>query len=331
MSHSQKKTFKVKGYSGFRPENAEPASPTEAVTGEMTAFVADARATKFRRSAVEIIEPNAYTSNSTLTQNNITKAHFMDRPKPVKMKDESNNPSKQFYGVSGSANDYVDFRKQIQAFAEEDPSEYRAIFTQMDTDGSGFLDKQELRAALQRRATTSEYIVDTIMVHFDENADGKVSWPEFQGGLERAKEQLKAAVKPSGKARPSWELKKNTQAKVVSYEERPSMASSDFTEGGFSSHPLTQGTPQSTSHVPGYSGHLPSTTYNPKAVQQASGTSARQDKQNMILIETYNPRVKTFTEVKYGRMKTLNSVNDRLITNHWDSVAAKSNNGQSGK
>ncbi len=320
MSSSTK--FKVKGYTGFKPRDADPGSPTEAVTGDMMAFVADARATKFRRSAVEVLEPNLYATNSSLTQNNVTQAHYLDRPAPAKMPNESNNPSKGFNGKSGSATDYVDFRQLIAEFAATDPESYQELFFSMDTDGSGFLDKAELRAALSRRGSANgEFIIDALMVHFDGNEDGRVSWDEFAAGLEKTKVQLQLAVKGGGKAKPTWELKKVEQKKVVSFEERPSMAQSDYTEGGFSSHPLTQGTPQGTQHVPGYSGHLPSSTYNPKATAQASGASERADKQDLILNETYNPRVKAFSEVRYGRMKTLNSINDRLVTNHWDAQA----------
>jgi hypothetical protein len=322
MSSSSTK-FKVQGYTGFKPREADPGSPTEAITGDMTAFVADARATKFRRSAVEVLEPNLYVTNSALTQNNVTQAHYLDRPAPAKMPNESNNPPKGFDGKSSSATDYVDFRQLIAEFAATDPASYQDLFAGMDADGSGFLDKAELRAALSRRGSAnSEFITDALMVHFDGNEDGRVSWDEFASGLEKTKVQLQLAVKKGGgKAKPTWELKKVEQKKVVSFEERPSMAQSDYTPGGFSSHPLTQGTPQGTQHVPGYSGHLPSSTYNPKATAQAAGAVERADKQDLILNETYNPRVKTFTEVRYGRMKTLNSINDRLVINHWDAQA----------
>ena len=46
---------------------------------------------------------------------------------------------------------------------------------------------------------------------------------EFRFGLGRAKEQLLGSVnfkQVSGKTKPSWELKKGTEVKVVSHEER---------------------------------------------------------------------------------------------------------------
>jgi hypothetical protein len=246
----------------------------------------------------------------------------MNRPAPVKTTEKHNNPAKSFGGISGSASDFINFQEQIRNFIQEDPNQYKNLFQSIDSDQNGFLSKRELHNALQRRNSTSQYITDTVMAHFDANSDGRVSWQEFRVGLERAKDQLVQSVnfkQVSSKAKPLWEQKQSKEIRVVSNEERPSMAQADYTEGGFSSHPLTQGTPQGTQHIPGYSGHLPSTKYNDKAVHQASGANCRSDKNELILVETYNPRVKAFTEVRYGGMKTMNSINDQLVTNMWDS------------
>lgn len=313
------------GYTGHVPAPVKAAK--ERVSGDMSAFVSDPRQTKFRRSAVEIIEPNQYTTNTRLAQSTVTVQHYRDRTAPVKVQELHNNPAKKFFASTASNADYVNFQKQITDFAKEDPEDYRTLFREMDADGNGSLNKSELELALRARNVVSSYITNTLMAHFDKNSDGKVTWEEFKAGLEKAKAQLVGSVnlkQVSGKTKPSWELKKGKEIRVVSIEERPSMAQSEFTEGGFSSHPLTQGTPQGTQHVPGYSGYLPSAKYNEKAVSHASGSSSRSDKNDLILIETYNPRVKAFTNVRYGRMKTMNAVNDRLIQNHWDGVASAS-------
>lgn len=306
--------------------SAAPVASNNRVSGDMSAFVSDPRQTKFRRSAVEILEQSHYDTNTALSQQSVTAQHFRDRTAPVRVTENHNNPAKKFFADTASNADYVNFQRQIEAFAAEDPEDYRALFSSMDLDQNGSLDKKELERALRRRNAKSQYIADNLMAHFDKNRDGKVTFEEFKAGLSKAKAQMVGSVnlkQVSGKTKPSWELKKSKEIKVVSYEERPSMAQADYTKGGFSSHPLTQGTPQATSHVPGYSGFLPSASHNSTAVGASSGASSRSDKNNLILIETYNPKVKAFTEVRYGRMKTMNAVNDRLITNHWEANAAK--------
>jgi len=212
MSEQRKK---YKGYVGFRPRQANASPESEHVSGDMAEFVSDARQTKFRRSAVEIIEPNSYATNSGITANNVTKAHYLNPQKPIRRNQVSNNPSKEFYGKSGSATDYVNFQSEIRAFADQDPANYKALFARIDADGNGTLDKRELRAALQRQ-NASPYIIDTLMIHFDGNADGKVTWEEFRAGLDKAKAQLLRSVpfkKVAGLKQPSWELKKSKQVR----------------------------------------------------------------------------------------------------------------------
>jgi hypothetical protein len=242
----------TQGYTGHRPNAFQPAG--QKVEGAMSAFVTDPRQTKFRRSAVEIIEPNQYKSNAAITLDTVKSADYMNRPAPAKMVVRNNNPAKTFSHAPSSEADYVNYHAQIKAFLEEDPANYEALFREMDFDGSGYLDKKELRGALLKRNVKSRYITDTLMAHLDKNSDSRVSFDEFREGLAGAKDQLLTAVpftQVSSKAKPSWELKKQREVNVVSHEERPSVAQADFTEGGFSSHPLTHGTPQSTSHIPG--------------------------------------------------------------------------------
>ena len=202
-------------YTGHQPA-AIKASISEHVSGEMAAFVADPRQTKFRRSAVQIVHHNPYSTNTGLAQKTVKAKDYRDRTAPVRAKEHNNNPAKSFSAKTSASADFVNFQKQITSFAKEDPADYRSIFTSMDTDGSGALDKSELRAALHAKNVDSDYITNTLMAHFDKNSDGKVTWEEFAAGLAAAKAQLVGSVnlkQVSGKTKPSWELKKGKEVR----------------------------------------------------------------------------------------------------------------------
>jgi calmodulin len=58
--------------------------------------------------------------------------------------------------------------------------EMRVVFNSFDTDGNGFLDKEELKNAFKDfKGGLTDEEVDALMVEADTNGDGKVSFEEF--------------------------------------------------------------------------------------------------------------------------------------------------------
>uniref|UniRef100_A0A7S3JA71 EF-hand domain-containing protein n=1 Tax=Euplotes harpa TaxID=151035 RepID=A0A7S3JA71_9SPIT len=79
--------------------------------------------------------------------------------------------------------------EEINGFLDNDEGfnqECEKIFTQFDADGSGFLDKTEMKACLADLAKDigipepSDQDVDEAMKDLDTNQDGKVSQDEFK-------------------------------------------------------------------------------------------------------------------------------------------------------
>ena len=63
--------------------------------------------------------------------------------------------------------------------------DYRAAFSRLDTDDSGYIESSEIRQlfddAYGGKAPQME--IDAFMQFFDQNNDGKISWEEFEKGL----------------------------------------------------------------------------------------------------------------------------------------------------
>jgi len=58
--------------------------------------------------------------------------------------------------------------------------EMRVVFNSFDTDGSGFLDKNELKNAFKNfKGGLTDAEIDALMAEADTNGDGKVSFEEF--------------------------------------------------------------------------------------------------------------------------------------------------------
>jgi len=84
------------------------------------------------------------------------------------------------------------------------PQEYaivRATFETMDVNADGFVDRDELKAALLSAlsgALTSEeqlqHVTDYVMSAVDKNHDGVLSWPEFKRSFESGQQVLPVAV-----------------------------------------------------------------------------------------------------------------------------------------
>jgi len=63
--------------------------------------------------------------------------------------------------------------------------EYRAAFQRIDTDGSGYLERDEIEALLADvyEGKPPAFEITTFLEFFDSNNDGRVSWEEFEEGF----------------------------------------------------------------------------------------------------------------------------------------------------
>eukprot|EP00577_Skeletonema_sp_RCC1716_P000521 CAMPEP_0113439352 /NCGR_PEP_ID=MMETSP0013_2-20120614/38420_1 /TAXON_ID=2843 ORGANISM="Skeletonema costatum, Strain 1716" /NCGR_SAMPLE_ID=MMETSP0013_2 /ASSEMBLY_ACC=CAM_ASM_000158 /LENGTH=548 /DNA_ID=CAMNT_0000330101 /DNA_START=799 /DNA_END=2445 /DNA_ORIENTATION=- /assembly_acc=CAM_ASM_000158 len=63
--------------------------------------------------------------------------------------------------------------------------EYRAAFQRLDTDGSGYLERDEIEALLADvyEGDAPAFEINTFVQFFDSNNDGRVSWEEFERGF----------------------------------------------------------------------------------------------------------------------------------------------------
>jgi Protein of unknown function (DUF760)/EF-hand domain pair len=66
--------------------------------------------------------------------------------------------------------------------------DYKDAFDDIDSDGSGFIDTNEIRHTLDRvyKGKVPKFEVDAFLKFFDSNKDGQISWEEFERGLGRA-------------------------------------------------------------------------------------------------------------------------------------------------
>ena len=80
----------------------------------------------------------------------------------------------------------------------------------------------------------------------------------------------------------------------------------DSESQGNEHHDLTVGTTKTTTHIPGYNGFIPKTSFNPNAVKQASNLNARNTivKQNMI--ENYSVKIPG-----YAGHRPANGINEK--------------------
>jgi Protein of unknown function (DUF760)/EF-hand domain pair len=66
--------------------------------------------------------------------------------------------------------------------------DYKEAFDEIDSDGSGFIDTDEIRDLFDRvyKGKVPKFEVDAFLKFFDANRDGRISWEEFEQGLGRA-------------------------------------------------------------------------------------------------------------------------------------------------
>ena len=80
--------------------------------------------------------------------------------------------------------------------------EYRVAFQRLDTDGSGYLEREEIEALLSDvyEGKPPAFEINTFIQFFDSNNDGRISWEEFEKGfgiVAKASETVKSNSKPS--------------------------------------------------------------------------------------------------------------------------------------
>ena len=75
-----------------------------------------------------------------------------------------------------------------QSFSREEVSELRGVFNEVDTDGSGTINQQELQAMLGSAGQTySDQELMDLMNEVDEDESGDISFDEFLSLMERIK------------------------------------------------------------------------------------------------------------------------------------------------
>mmetsp|Transcript_3429 Transcript_3429/g.6606 ORF Transcript_3429/g.6606 Transcript_3429/m.6606 type:complete len:591 (-) Transcript_3429:273-2045(-) len=86
--------------------------------------------------------------------------------------------------------EYVLALKSLMSIGGEGSSattleEYRAAFQRVDTDGSGYLERDEIEALLADvyEGQPPAFEITTFLEFFDSNNDGRVSWEEFEKGF----------------------------------------------------------------------------------------------------------------------------------------------------
>lgn len=77
--------------------------------------------------------------------------------------------------------------------------EYRAAFEKLDTDNSGYLERDEIEALLANiyEGDPPAFEVNTFVQFFDSNNDGRVSWEEFEKGFGIVAKAGEAKSKPT--------------------------------------------------------------------------------------------------------------------------------------
>mmetsp|Transcript_28918 Transcript_28918/g.53401 ORF Transcript_28918/g.53401 Transcript_28918/m.53401 type:complete len:559 (-) Transcript_28918:75-1751(-) len=83
--------------------------------------------------------------------------------------------------------EYVIALKSLMDIGGEEATleEYRAAFQKIDTDGSGYLERDEIEAMLADvyEGQAPAFEISTFLEFFDSNNDGRVSWKEFEEGF----------------------------------------------------------------------------------------------------------------------------------------------------
>ena len=184
---------------------------------------------------------------------------------------------RRFVARSTAQSTFSDYKKEAAERAAAKPEANVAAFDILDTDGSGSLERGEVRMAmmevLQREPSDHEHRV--FMAHLDTNKDGRISREEWQRGVAGAVAHLQAeAVVTVHKKDQPWKKRYPRERRVMS---NLAMASTSMLDmGTYGSKPtgralltasgvlasttndIQEGTVKDTPHPPRYTGFVPS-------------------------------------------------------------------------
>jgi len=322
------------GYQGFVPyafRNAETTKPGD---------VKSQRDNKFRRAGVDVVayDSGRFSTTTTRMSNTLDRSHFKAERtlQTLQIKDRQPMPPRKFIAQSLYSSNFPNYLQELMKIERPTEEMYRKAFTQCDKDGSGFIDKRELKGILQNSTdnqvspTTSE----VFLAFFDKNRDGKISWFEFVDGLASLRNYMKAQLntKASRHTGPAWLQTKEVKV-CTGYVPRSSTQMDLGVEGDVPSQrecmrgngmrgtteDLFSGTSKVTQHIPGYRGYI-------SQVRPLQASKPRESRDGMFVIDTYksnapgytgNPRAKWNNGT--GKMHTSKSRTENLIDEMWKS------------
>lgn len=323
------------GYQGFVPYAFRAAESTK--PGELKSQ----RDSKFRRAGVDVL---SYDSSARFATTTARMSNSMHRKNyscgrtlgTLQVKDRMPMPPKKFVAKSLYSSTFPNYLEELTALERPSEEEYRAAFAKFDKDGSGFINRREVKAAF-RSCTGNQAnpnTVETFTILFDKNKDGKISWDEFVLGVQQLRELIKAQLNTnrSKHSGPAW-LQEREKAVCRGYVPRSSAQMDLGVEGenpidrplmkgnGMkgTTEDLFSGTSKVTHHIPGYRGYI-------SQVNPLPARNVRESRDGMFIIDTYksnapgytgNPRAKW--ENGCGKMQTTKSSTEQLIDEMWKS------------
>jgi len=291
-------------------------------TQEQVAGFSEATKSKFSRAAVTMISSNSYggTTKVAASGDLRKKDYVIPSRKGIYATKRGVSKPKRFVAKTSNSSEFVNHMSELLKLENLSDGAITAAFRKVDIDRSGFIDKTEIYNLLGTvfGDVPDQRMVTALIAHFDTNKDGKISLFELTDGL-RAVARHKRGQMGRGvrNCQPKWmEPPNRAKANAVSNAVSLSMQATDVGGTGEELRDLEHGTQKGTSHLPGYSGYIPTTTGNAAAVQ-ARADAERADKSRLILCETYAPKIRVDLEMRYGSMQTTNSKRTAAVDRSW--------------
>lgn len=354
----------IPGYSGFRRErDKEPVC-------EKPGDGPNVRNSKFARAATSIMYPTpppaatglAHTTTGTALQS-VRPEHYRVPDKRGVMADRAAKMPRpvRFIGKSIASSSFADYAGQLLNLQSHTEYEFKEKFDRIDVDGSGYIDRRELRAMLYEvyDDEPGDRELNLFLTYFDTNSDGRISWEEFREGLSKVSTHMKVQNRTGGRRhlKAPWEVKK--APRVIGPGEVKSSQQVDVGDDGEdprgrelmegvgmkgTTTDLFAGTSKTTRQLPGYGGYIPQAHRQVSdAEAQAAGSSLRNTyhaKTNLML--TVNPAPPGYTGHKSRapehmslqrkmdpRRTTEKAATDKIVMDYWKArnAAATAANG----